>query len=121
MVLRAQSIVNQAPGRAASRESKADRHERLPTLVARPLVGGIGGGWMLGAEAKGADLHRALRQFHLLLRSNRLYDKNHPRRLQSLEDAYESIRSLAVDLNGIEIEVQRNGLIVRLKRVRPSR
>ena len=67
---------------------------------------------MTGTEGKSTELHRALRQFHLLLRSNRLYDKNHPRRLQSLEDAYESIRTLAVDMNGIEVEIQRNGLIV---------
>jgi hypothetical protein len=67
---------------------------------------------MVSPENKSADLHRALRQFHLLLRSDRLYDKNHPRRLQSLEEAYESLRSLAVDLGGIEIEVQRAGLVV---------
>jgi hypothetical protein len=75
-------------------------------------VGEIGGGWMGGTERRSAELHRALRQFHLLLRSDRLYDKNHPRRLQCLEDAYESLRGLAVELLGIEIEVQRNGLIV---------
>jgi len=67
---------------------------------------------MAGSDGKSADLHRAFRQFHLLLRSDRLYDKNHPRRLQSLEDAYESLRALAFELNGIEIEIQRNGLIV---------
>jgi PilZ domain-containing protein len=67
---------------------------------------------MTGTDGKSSELHRALRQLHLLLRSDRLYDKNHPRRLESLEDAYESLRALAVDLSGIEIEVQRNGLIV---------
>src|SRR5262249_17857667 len=90
----------------------AGKSEALPTLVARPLIGEFGGGWMTGTERRRAELHRALRQFHLLLRSDRLYDKNHPRRLQSLEDAYESLRALAVDLLGIEIEVQRNGLVV---------
>jgi hypothetical protein len=67
---------------------------------------------MGATEAKSADMHRALRHLHLLLRSDRLYDKNHPRRLQSVEDAYESLRALAVDLNGIEVEIQRGGLIV---------
>jgi len=94
---------------SAATDSRADD---APRLVAKPLVGGVGGGWMGASEAKSADMHRALRQLHLLLRSDRLYDKNHPRRLQSLEDAYESLRSLAVDLNGIEVEIQRGGLIV---------
>src|SRR5262249_203050 len=84
----------------------------MPTLVARPLIGGMSASWTAGNEAKSLDLHRALRQFHLLLRSDRLYDKNHPRRLESLEDAYESLRALAADLSGFDIEVQRNGLIV---------
>ena len=109
MVLRAQPIVGQHPREAVPASTKA---EALPTLVARPLVGGVGGSWMTSPESKSADLHQALRQFHLLLRSDRLYDKNHPRRLQSLEDAYESLRALANDLAGIEIEVQRTGLVV---------
>src|SRR5262249_40871581 len=92
LVQRAHATFSNQPRDTAAPGRKADL---VPTLVARPLVGGIGGAWMAGAEAKSADLHRALRQFHLLLRSDRLYDKNHPRRLQSLEDAYESIRVLA--------------------------
>jgi hypothetical protein len=86
--------------------------EDVPHLVAEPLAGRVGHGWMGATETKHADMHRALRQLHLLLRSGRLYDKNHPRRLQSLEDAYESLRALAVDLNGIEVEIQRGGVIV---------
>ena len=100
--------MNKAHGSAPS-NAKVDG---LPTLVARPLIGGMSASWTAGNEAKSADLHRALREYHLLLRSDRLYDKNHPRRLQSLEDAYESLRALAADLSGFDIEVQRNGLIV---------
>ena len=109
LVLRAAQQVNRHGYVTSASSSNA---EDVPHLVAKPLVGGVGGGWMGATETKSADMHRALRQLHLLLRSGRLYDKNHPRRLQSLEDAYESLRALAVDLNGIEIEIQRGGVIV---------
>jgi PilZ domain len=57
------------------------------------------------------DLIRALRALHLLLRSARLYDHEHPRLLQSLDGAYESLRSVVSNLNGLEIRVERSGLI----------
>ena len=58
------------------------------------------------------DLVRTLREFHLLLRSYRLYDRQHPRVLQSLNGAYDSIRVISANLNGFEIRVERNGLVV---------
>ena len=57
------------------------------------------------------DLIRALRELHLLLRSARLYDRQHPRALQSLDAAYDSLRVIAADLNGLEVRVERNGLV----------
>jgi len=57
------------------------------------------------------DLVRSLRALHLLLRSARLYDRQHPRLLQSLDGAYESLRSIAANLNGLEIRVERSGLV----------
>lgn len=47
----------------------------------------------------------------MLLRSARLYDRQHPRLLQSLDGAYESLRSVVSDLNGMEIRVERSGLV----------
>lgn len=64
------------------------------------------------ADARTATLTHALRCFHLLLRSERLYDKNHPRRLQSLDKAYEMLREFGGALNGIEIHIERGGLVV---------
>ncbi len=58
------------------------------------------------------DLIRSLRELHLLLRSARLYDRQHPRLLQSLDGAYESLRSVAANMNGLEIRVERSGLVV---------
>jgi hypothetical protein len=63
-------------------------------------------------DARTAGLIHALRCFHLLLRSERLYDRNHPRRLQSLDTSYEALHDFAAALNGIEIHIERGGLVV---------
>src|SRR5580658_6113311 len=80
--------------------------------AARPLAGGAA----LAAnapspDARTAGLIHALRCMHLLLRSERLYDRNHPRRLQSLDSSYETLHDLAGALNGIEIHIERGGLV----------
>ena len=66
----------------------------------------------LTLDAKAAGVHHALRTLHLLLRSERLYDKSHPRRLESLDSAYESLRNIAGALNGLELHIERGGLVV---------
>jgi hypothetical protein len=58
-----------------------------------------------------AEFHRALLNLHLLLRSERLYDKNHPRRLAALEKAHESLQA-AAQRNKFEVYVRRDGLAV---------
>jgi hypothetical protein len=62
-------------------------------------------------DAKIAGLIHALRCMHLLLRAERLYDRNHPRRLESLEASYETLRNFASALNGFEINIERSGLV----------
>jgi hypothetical protein len=57
------------------------------------------------------ELIRSFRAFHLLLRSARLYDRQHPRLLQSLDGAYESLRSIVANTNGLEIRVDRSGIV----------
>jgi hypothetical protein len=57
------------------------------------------------------DLIRSLRAFHLLLGSARLYDRQHPRLLQSLDGAYESLRAIVASMNGLEIRVERSGMV----------
>jgi hypothetical protein len=63
------------------------------------------------ADANVAEVDRALRCLHLLLRSARLYERHHPHTLQSLDGAYESLRGTAAKLNGLEIRVERGGLV----------
>ena len=59
-----------------------------------------------------ALVSQALRSFHLLLRSHRLYHATHPRVLDSLDGAYDGLRNSAVELNGLEVRVERGGIVV---------
>ena len=63
-------------------------------------------------DARTADVIHALRCLHLLIRSERIYERSHPRRLQSLDTSYETLRDFASALNGIEIHIERGGLVV---------
>ena len=63
------------------------------------------------ADHKSIEVHRALRNFHLLLRSERLYEKNHPCRLDSLDSAYDSLRQITETLEGLEIRIERGGIV----------
>ena len=63
------------------------------------------------ADHRPFEVHRALRNFHLLLRSERLYEKNHPSRLDSLDSAYDSLRQVAESLEGLEIRIERGGIV----------
>ncbi len=62
-------------------------------------------------DQKATEVHRALRNLHLLLRSERLYTKDHPLRVDSLDSAYDSIRNATENLGGMEIRVERGGLV----------
>ena len=62
-------------------------------------------------DARVDETDRALRRLHLLLRSARLYDRHHPHTLQSLDDAYESLHRVASVSKGLEIRVERGGLV----------
>jgi hypothetical protein len=63
-------------------------------------------------DHRSVEVRRALRNFHLLLRSERLYEKNHPRLLDSLDGAYDSLRQITESLEGLEIRVERGGIVV---------
>jgi hypothetical protein len=66
---------------------------------------------MAFSEVKASELNRALRELHVLLRSQRLYEKNHPRMLESLEASYELLRGIASALNGLELRIERGGVV----------
>ncbi|MGB7848273.1 MAG: hypothetical protein WBL63_21860, partial [Candidatus Acidiferrum sp.] len=55
---------------------------------------------------------QVLRSFHLLLRNYRLYQASHPRVLDSLDGAYDGLRGVAAELSGLEIRIERGGIVV---------
>jgi hypothetical protein len=58
------------------------------------------------------EASQALRTFNLLLRSQRLYGPTHPRVLDTLDQAYDGIRSVCLSLNGLDVRVERGGIVV---------
>ena len=99
------SVLPMEPQRRASRPKPA---ASIPEVTAEPLALPS----FPQTEPVAAELIRSLRALHLLLRSARLYDRQHPRLLQSLDGAYESLRSVVAYRNGLEIRVERSGIVV---------
>ena len=87
------------------------RPHSTPRTALRPLASVLPASIAAGTEQRVADVQRALRNFHLLLRSERLYEKNHPSRLDSLDGAFDSLRDIAELLDGLEIRVERGGIV----------
>jgi hypothetical protein len=106
VVLRARAI-KQAERTTAPR-SKGEVQERVSP---RPLASIAQRAQEASLESKIAELHQALCSLHLFLRSERLYDKHHPRRLESLDAAYDAIHNISRSLNGLEIYIERGGLV----------
>ena len=57
------------------------------------------------------DVAQALRRLHLLLRAGQLYGANHPSRMDSLDNAYDALRQIAASLNGLELRIERGGIV----------
>jgi PilZ domain len=58
---------------------------------------------------KPENIHRALLNFYLLLRCQRLYEVDHPQRTATLGSAYESLRSV-IGRHKLEVQIMRDGL-----------
>src|SRR2546428_6166032 len=94
--------------RGASAQRSADSSSRrAPHLI----VNATPRDQAVSPDQKALAVQRALRNLHLLVRSERLYEKNHPSRLDSLDGAYDSLRDAAETLGGLEIRVERGGLV----------
>jgi hypothetical protein len=57
-----------------------------------------------------ANIHGAMLNFHLLLRSQRLYEVDHPQRIATLGMAYNSLHSV-VGRHKLELQVMHDGLV----------
>ncbi len=107
MVQRAILPVHQAKREASSQTNP----DSTPRTSLRLLATAVSRVPSRVTDHKAIEVHRALRNLHLLLRSQRLYEKDHPSRLDSLDGAYDSIRNATEMLGGLEIRVERGGLV----------
>ena len=80
---------------------------------------GLSGSAGLSAHQRGAledpqivQASQALRTLNLLLRTHRLYNDSHPQVLDTLDHAYDGLRSAASSLNGLEVRIERGGIVV---------
>ena len=85
--------------------------DSTPSVSLRPLANSVSQSQTATTDQKTIEVHRALRNFHRLVRSERLYEKNHPHRLDSLDGAYDSLRNATALLGGLEIRVERGGIV----------
>jgi hypothetical protein len=83
----------------------ADRRHDVASTVSGPV-------YARAAGARSEDAERALRKLHVLITSTRLYERTHPRTLQSLDEAYEAIRSVSSRLKGFDVQIDRGRLRV---------
>jgi len=58
------------------------------------------------------QVSQSLRCFQLLLRASRLYNATHPSVLDNLDQAYDTLRNSATELNGLEVRIERGGIVV---------
>jgi len=58
------------------------------------------------------EVHSTLRELGILLHNQRLYHHTHPKNQESLDHAYNNLRRLAQSMNGLEIRVERDALVV---------
>src|SRR5260370_4029377 len=108
VVLRARLPVHEAKRQASSPRTIADS---TPRTSLRHLANAVSRISADPRDQKAIEVYRALRNLHLLVRSERLYEKDHPQRLDSLDSAYDSLRNAAELFGGLEIRVERGGLV----------
>jgi len=100
------------PVEKAKREPASQSNPDLtPRTYLRHLATAVSRVPASATDHRAIEVQRSLRNLHLLLRSERLYEKDHPLRLDSLDSAYDSIRSTTEILGGLEIHVERGGLV----------
>jgi hypothetical protein len=63
-------------------------------------------------DAGAPEVHSALRELAVLLHNKRLYHHSHPKNLDSLDRAYGSLQRLAQTMNGVEIRIERDAIVV---------
>ncbi len=108
MALRATLPIQQEKRGATSKANRDSASHASP----RPVPNVAASAQAPMQEQGASELPRALRNLHLLIRSERLYEKNHPRTLDNLDRAYDQLHHITELLGGLEIRVERGGLVV---------
>jgi hypothetical protein len=107
LVIRTTLPIPEAQVEAASQSNP----DLTPRTYLRQLATAVSRVPAIATDHKALEVQKALRNLHLLMRAERLYEKDHPRRLDSLDSAYDSIRNATETLGGLEIRVERGGLV----------
>jgi len=108
VVLRA---VANSEGQQGAREQKSPTASPSGAPIPAPVAPSIVSPYT-PSEPTALEVHACLKDLQILLRSVRLYQRNHPRVLESLESAYEQLRSFAFAMNGLAFRVERNGIVL---------
>jgi hypothetical protein len=96
-------------------QKRAQAPQKHVEAQARPAMRSVAGAVRHNPPAvdqRTTQVSNALLDLHLLVRSQRLYDRNHPRVLESLDVAYDSLREVAAGLHGLELHIERGGIVV---------
>jgi len=96
---------------SAASEERNTALQPSPHPAPRVFPSPISSSWATNTHHRTAEVREALHHLHRLLRSERLYEKDHPQRLGSLDGAYDSIRRAAELLGGLEIRIERGGIV----------
>jgi hypothetical protein len=100
---------------AADASKDALRPEDIKTVTAEPIR-------KSGApvnEAAVSEANKALRSLRVLLSAARLYQKDHPRTIETLDATYDALLGVAGSLGGFEVRVEGSGLVVPELAVEP--
>ena len=100
-------MVNRATVLADEQADKPQSHRAAPFVkaIARPEQ-------RVTNDPRLADATQALRALHLLFRSRRLYESSHPQVQDHLDAAYDSLKRVASALGGLEVRIERGGVVV---------
>jgi hypothetical protein len=83
-----------------------------PSLPSRHVGAHPGPQGRLDKDHNSVDVSEALRNLHLLLRAHRLYESSHPKIMATLDKAYDSLRAIAAIMEGLELRIERGGIVV---------
>src|SRR5207245_7200193 len=98
-------------GKAKREPASQSNPDLTPRTYLRHLATAVSRVPASATDHRAIEVQRSLRNLHLLMRSERHYEKDHPLRLDSLDSAYDSVRNTTAILGGLEIRVERGGLV----------